>query len=606
MLVVVPVVMLSLISFQVIQWLWEDRVTASQIQETVHTTNFLADYVHQMARERGLTEGYVESGHKRFVKEVADQRKNVDQAFQRLLIHNLEHGHINDQLSQEHIGLLVKHHKGITDTRIRVNHYSESHFDYYSQANSLALDSLRLALENIRGTDLSRDLLHLLDLLWMQERAGQTRGRLNGVFTRQYLHVSTNAEIAFYIISFNKHLERLSSMDDFMLIEQLDMASKAAVFKKVSQFEQSFLKDQGALDEGNFKTAEDWFKAATKRIDILSRLSNQQMDLIVDKAHQLEQDALTSFYLALSLLGASILCVMIYSIRTVKENQQITDQLVDEVDSSTSELLKINAQLEATLAEMKATQEELVEKDKLASLGLLMAGTAHEINTPIGIGITGLTSLTFEVDQLEKKMAEGNLTKRDFEMVLGQVKEGSELVLGGLERVKQLLNSFKLVASDQASEEHRLLVIKDYLSDTLNTLMPTLKKTGVKVETDIPADLMIDIRPGPLYQVLSNLILNSMHHAFEDDQEKRIHLVVRKNDSELLMDYRDNGRGIDPEVANRIFDPFFTTARGKGGTGLGMHIVKTQVEKNLGGSIKFDPNPGQGVHFEISIPIKAD
>jgi len=328
--------------------------------------------------------------------------------------------------------------------------------------------------------------------------------------------------------------------------------------------------------------------------------------LIVEKAHQFQEETLTAFYVTVTLLGISILSVLVYSIRTVRENHQITDQLVNEVDLRTRELLKTNAQLEATLAEMKATQEELVEKDKLASLGLLMAGTSHEINTPIGIGITGLTSLTYEVDQLEKKMAEGSMTKRDFECVINHVKEGNELVLGGLERVKQLLNSFKLVASDQASEEHRLLVFKDYLSDTLNTLMPTLKKAGVKVDTDVPADLMIDMSPGSLYQVLSNLILNSMHHAFTDDQEKHIYLVVTKNDSNLVIDYRDNGRGIESEVAERIFDPFFTTARGKGGTGLGMYIVKTQVEQNLGGTIKFEPRLGQGVHFEIYIPMNTE
>ena len=605
MLVVLPVVMLSLISFQVIQWLWEDKQTAENIQEVVHTTGFLADYVHQMAKERGLTEGYIESNQKRFAEAVSEQRKKVDQSFQRLLVHNLEHSHYNHQLSQELIRLLIQHHKGIADTRIRIDHYSESHFDYYSKANSLALDSLRLALENIRGKDLSRDLLHLLDLLWMQERAGQARGRLNGVFTRQRLKMSTNAEIVFYITSFNKHLERLSSVNDFLLKEQLDITTKTSIFNRVSEFEQSFLTDQGATNDGIFRSAEDWFRAATKRIESLSKLSNQQMMLIVEKAHQFQEETLTAFYVTVTLLGISILSVLVYSIRTVRENHQITDQLVNEVDLRTRELLKTNAQLEATLAEMKATQEELVEKDKLASLGLLMAGTAHEITTPIGIGITGLTSLSYEVDQLEKKMAEGSMTKRDFECVINHVKEGNELVLGGLERVKQLLNSFKLVASDQASEEHRLLVFKDYLSDTLNTLMPTLKKAGVKVETDVPADLMIDMSPGSLYQVLSNLILNSMHHAFTDDQEKHIYLVVTKNDSNLVIDYRDNGRGIESEVAERIFDPFFTTARGKGGTGLGMYIVKTQVEQNLGGTIKFEPRPGQGVHFEIYIPINT-
>lgn len=257
---------------------------------------------------------------------------------------------------------------------------------------------------------------------------------------------------------------------------------------------------------------------------------------------------------------------------------------------------------EKALADLKHAQSQLVESEKMASLGSLVAGISHEINTPLGVARTSASHVEDEANKLEKAFNQGTLTKNDMQAFLASFQDGIHLMTANLVRASELMNSFKQVSADQSYDEQRSFNLNEYLHETLYTLKPNLKRYKVAILLDCPENFQIVSYPGAIAQLLTNLIMNSLMHAYEEDDNGRIEINVKDLTTQVRISYIDDGKGMSEEVQKKIFDPFFTTKRGNGGTGLGMHIIYNIVTHKLQGNIEVKSTLGVGSEFIITLP----
>ncbi|MBN2442776.1 MAG: substrate-binding domain-containing protein [Spirochaetales bacterium] len=260
--------------------------------------------------------------------------------------------------------------------------------------------------------------------------------------------------------------------------------------------------------------------------------------------------------------------------------------------------------LQETFEQLTKTQNELIQAEKMAALGRLVAGVAHEINTPIGITLTSSSFLEEITDTITSLYNTENLKKQDLEKYFSKAMESVRLMKSNMVRAAELVKGFKKVAVDNSSEGMRRFNVNDYIHDILLSLRPQLKKCNHIIDIDCPRELQIKSFPGTFYQILTNLIINSLNHGFEDLKKGNIKIVVNYKNKKCYFNYSDNGRGIDEENLKYIFDPFFTTKRKSGGTGLGLHIVYNLVTQKLNGTIRCESKKDEGVCFYMTIPLQ--
>ncbi|WP_084536897.1 PAS-domain containing protein [Azospirillum halopraeferens] len=260
-------------------------------------------------------------------------------------------------------------------------------------------------------------------------------------------------------------------------------------------------------------------------------------------------------------------------------------------------------QAERALRELKEAQAHLIQSEKMAALGSLVAGVAHEINTPVGIALTGASLLAERTQAIRRAVDDGRLRRTDLTEYLEVAAEASQLMLLNIDRAAQLIQSFKQMAVDQASEERRVFDLADYIHEVLRSLGVRLRRAAHTVEVDCPADLVMDSYPGALSQVLTNFVMNSITHAYAPGSSGRLRIMVRcPTPDEVELRYSDDGRGIDEALHAKVFEPFFTTSRGTGGSGLGLNIVYNIVTRTLKGRIALDSAPGRGTVFTLRFP----
>ncbi|OUR78672.1 hypothetical protein A9Q83_07300 [Alphaproteobacteria bacterium 46_93_T64] len=262
--------------------------------------------------------------------------------------------------------------------------------------------------------------------------------------------------------------------------------------------------------------------------------------------------------------------------------------------------------LHDTLETLQLTQDELVQSEKMASLGGLVAGVAHEINTPIGVGVTAASHLQEKTIVVKHMFDDGTLKKGDFKNFIETATQSTDILSTNLQRASDLIKSFKQVAVDQSSEAPRLFNLLEYLDEVLISLHPKLKQTKIKVIVDGDRDLDIESLPGTFAQILTNLVMNSLIHAYEPNDEGCIHIHAEAKEDNVELTYSDDGRGMKEHTVNKVFDPFFTTKRGTGGSGLGMHILYNQTTQTLGGSVKCSSVMGKGTTFNFTFPLKKE
>lgn len=263
------------------------------------------------------------------------------------------------------------------------------------------------------------------------------------------------------------------------------------------------------------------------------------------------------------------------------------------------------ADLQAALDRLQRTQHELLQSEKLASLGALVAGVAHELNTPIGNAVTVSSSLTDAHRRITEQLATG-LTKRTLNDFLQDVGEGSQIIERNLSRAAELISGFKQLAVDQTSYQRRAFGLREVVHEVLLAMKPTLRYSRVVVQDDIADGLVLDSYPGPLGQIVMNLINNALIHAFGALGEGHVRLQAEATEPGWLrLSVTDDGVGMSPAILKRIFDPFYTTRLGQGGSGLGLHIVYTLTTGILGGRIEVHSEPGKGAVFELHLPLNA-
>lgn len=262
-------------------------------------------------------------------------------------------------------------------------------------------------------------------------------------------------------------------------------------------------------------------------------------------------------------------------------------------------------ELELSINQLKDTQFKLIESEKMASLGSLVAGVAHEINTPIGIGVTLASHMQEKTNRFKAIYESGKLSKSDLENYVSVAGESSEMLLVNMERAADLIHSFKQIAVDQSSEVLRVFNVKDYINEILNSLHPKFKKTNHTVNVFCSEDIVINSYPGAFSQILTNLLLNSLIHGFENIDNGIIDISINIEGEILKIVYKDSGTGIDEINISKIYEPFFTTKRGQGGSGLGMNIVYNTVTQSLKGTISCESSMESGTKFIIEIPYNV-
>jgi len=284
----------------------------------------------------------------------------------------------------------------------------------------------------------------------------------------------------------------------------------------------------------------------------------------------------------------------------------LNSELETRVKNRTKELTKSKKELQETISTLQQAQEQLVQNEKMASLGNLVAGVAHEINTPVGTGLTGITHLVWETQNLEKLYKNNEMTQEEFEEYIVTLKDIGESVTISLRQAANLISSFKQVAVDQSYSEIREFNVKKYIDEILLSIKTKIKETNIKVKVDCSHDVILNSYPGAFSQVITNLVMNSLVHAFNKEDNGLIAIEVLEENENIKIIYRDDGNGISKENLIKIYEPFFTTKRAQGGSGLGMHIIYNIINSNLYGKINCVSKEGLGVMFVIYMKKDLD
>ena len=259
-----------------------------------------------------------------------------------------------------------------------------------------------------------------------------------------------------------------------------------------------------------------------------------------------------------------------------------------------------------SMQHLEQTRKDLVESEKLAALGGLVAGVAHEINTPVGIAVSTASYLSERTQAAQVVWREGRFEPAAQQKYLSDAQESARLLLSNVQRVARLVANFRQLAVDRVGEERRPFDLRACVDDTLRDLKPRLDEAGVALHVDVPTGIAIDSYPVALAQVLTNLAVNALQHAFAPGQPGSIDISARLSDDDVVhLAFRDDGRGIDAALRNRVFEPFFTTRRMLGGSGLGLYIVNQLVTRQLGGTIALEAGTGRGARFDIGLPRVA-
>lgn len=267
------------------------------------------------------------------------------------------------------------------------------------------------------------------------------------------------------------------------------------------------------------------------------------------------------------------------------------------------QLQELNEDLVKTLTELKAAQASLVEAEKMAALGTLVAGVAHEINTPIGTSITVASTLADETHVFLEAAQSGQLKRSVLNHFIDVARKSTQLINSNLDRAGQLIQSFKQVAVDQSHQSVRTFNLKAYLAEIGTSLQPQLKQSGHQLNIVGDDTIVLTQDPGIFAQIITNLVTNSIKHAYPPDANGALQLQITTANNQVILDYCDDGCGIPQDLISKIFEPFFTTARHLGGTGLGLHIVYNIVVQSLNGTIDVQSQDSQGSQFKITFPL---
>ncbi|MCH8618988.1 ATP-binding protein [Undibacterium sp. TS12] len=280
---------------------------------------------------------------------------------------------------------------------------------------------------------------------------------------------------------------------------------------------------------------------------------------------------------------------------------------ISERKQAEEELRILNEQLELRVEErtreLRHAMTQIIESEKLASLGVLVAGVSHELNTPIGNMLLAASTLAERLKEVHQSIDSGKLTRSGLMHALDECSDASQLIVRSGGRASELIESFKRVSVDQTSQRRRLFDVRIAVQDSINALGGMINRMGVSVDNRIPQGLMMDSFPGHLEQIINNLIMNSLTHGFETGTGKHIIINASLQGEILALDYADDGIGIPPDLHHKVFEPFYTSKLGQGGSGLGLYIVHNLVQGIFKGSVRLESSLDQGVHLFFHLPL---
>lgn len=287
--------------------------------------------------------------------------------------------------------------------------------------------------------------------------------------------------------------------------------------------------------------------------------------------------------------------------------REMNDSLDQMVRARTKQLEESNQELVQTLKQLQETKKQLVESEKMAALGSLVAGIAHEINTPLGVSVTAASYLKDHAEKFNVKIKNNKVKQNELETYLNKSIEAASIILKNLQRAAELIHGFKQIAVDQTSDQNRQFDVEEYIKEIIFSLGPKLRNSKVKVTVDCPSGIIVLSSPGAFSHIFTNLITNTLLHAFTSDSVGQINIYVELIESnKLKIVFKDNGIGIEPDNLKSIFDPFFTTKRGAGGSGLGLHILYNTVTQSLNGQVTCESTLGVGTAFTIIVPVEIE
>lgn len=286
------------------------------------------------------------------------------------------------------------------------------------------------------------------------------------------------------------------------------------------------------------------------------------------------------------------------------QNKQVLREEIEQRRQTELNLRQRQVELQDTIDSLHQAQDRLVQSEKMAALGGLVAGITHEVNTPVGIGVTATSFLAERLLQLDKAFQAKTLTPTMLQDFLSEATQSTDLLQTNLARASELIASFKQIAVDQASEAVRTINFSTYLQEIIRSLQPHFKKTRHQIEVNCADNIVLDCPAGAISQIFTNLLMNSLIHGFEQQVQGQIRITVLDEPNRIDIRYSDNGKGLTEEQLAQLFHPFFTTKRNQGGSGLGTHITYNLVRQTLGGNIEASSKPGEGLHYHISFPKK--
>lgn len=334
-----------------------------------------------------------------------------------------------------------------------------------------------------------------------------------------------------------------------------------------------------------------------------NRLAEGNFNQAIDTRHR---DELGRVAAAMEHMRQALLAAFAELTRKNEELAAHANTLEGRVEERTHALTLANQELRHTLEKLRATQQGLIESEKLASLGRLVAGVAHELNTPLGNALIVVTTMEDRLKEFCRSVETNSLKRSELKHITETLHEGQGVLRRNIERASELVRDFKQLAIDQTSDKRRHFELNQLIREVLVTVQPRFKTTPFELSSDTRGEIAMDSYPGPLGQAITNLIINALVHAFDGRETGRVLItVVRMEDDQVRVSCSDDGIGMSAEVARKIFDPFFTTKLGQGGSGLGLHIVHSIVTGLLGGSIDVLSKPDEGTRFDLLLPLIA-
>jgi signal transduction histidine kinase len=404
--------------------------------------------------------------------------------------------------------------------------------------------------------------------------------------------VKTAFLVFLFLLAFTKLLtEPLQELIDQM--KQLDLNDPEASKFHILNAE----KNELSILEDAYNNLIDELIEFQEKLSLSQRETNLANDKLDEQNFALEQEVAKKT----STLSSTLLRMEIQQREMLTQQKQLTEENNRRRKTEIT-LMNTNKDLKSSIHELSKAQDRLLEAEKMSSLGQLSAEVSHEINTPIGISITSTSYLSDIINKLNQDINEQKLSKRTIDLFIANAKQSVALLSNNLQRSAELITSFKQVAVDQTNDKVRLICVAKYLDEIIQSIHPKLKKTTHRIKVNCDPHIEIFTHPGAIAQIVINLLINSITHGFNDINRGEMTIDISLENHRLIIDYRDNGAGLEADELAQLFNAFYTTKSDKGGTGLGTHIVRNLVEDTLNGSIYAKSELGQGLSYQITLP----